>query len=287
MSTGKPYLSNMAHMRLDEQAVTGSTIRPPTRVRHPLRARRLRVVETTMPSTSIHRICLSGDLADFPVGELSPGDHVRLVLPDESGQVVMPTMREGRIHFDGPRPIMRDMTPRLVGEHLMIDICTEHEGPAVNWARNARPGSEVGVLGPRGSRLISVDNARSVVIADATALPAVGLWLEAAPAQMELDILIAAAGQQDYLAGRKHPRATVRWFESTLALTDALVDTLVADSFVWAAGEAGWLRDIRRVLMERGVPRHARELNGYWRRGEVNYDHHEPLDPSHPEASAT
>jgi NADPH-dependent ferric siderophore reductase len=56
------------------------------------------------------------------------------------------------------------------------------------------------------------------------------------------------------------------------------------DTFVWMAGEAGALVPLRRYLRrELGLPAEQVTASGYWKRGIVNRDHHEPIDPSDPD----
>lgn len=46
--------------------------------------------------------------------------------------------------------------------------------------------------------------------------------------------------------------------------------------FAWVAGEANALKPIRRHLRaERGLDRHQVDVDGYWKRGVANHDHHE------------
>lgn len=50
----------------------------------------------------------------------------------------------------------------------------------------------------------------------------------------------------------------------------------LGDLFVWAAGEAGDIRPIRRYLRnEVGLPKRQTHVDGYWKRGVVNHDHHD------------
>ena len=50
------------------------------------------------------------------------------------------------------------------------------------------------------------------------------------------------------------------------------------DVFVWAAGEAGVMKSVRGALREQGVPRHAFDIDGYWRTGTADLDHHAVSD---------
>ena len=46
------------------------------------------------------------------------------------------------------------------------------------------------------------------------------------------------------------------------------------DTFVWAAGEADSLVPLRRALRQRGLARAQYDIDGYWRTGVANLDHH-------------
>jgi NADPH-dependent ferric siderophore reductase len=53
---------------------------------------------------------------------------------------------------------------------------------------------------------------------------------------------------------------------------------------VWAAGEASALVPVRRYLKhEVGLRPDQLDVQGYWKRGIVNRDHHEPVDPTDPD----
>ena len=51
------------------------------------------------------------------------------------------------------------------------------------------------------------------------------------------------------------------------------------DGYVWIAGEATGLVAVRRHLRrERGLPAHRVHVDGYWRRGTADHDHHAPVE---------
>ena len=84
------------------------------RIRHPLQGRHLQVVRRTQVSPGFVRLTLAGpELAGF----VSAGfdDHLKLILPS-AGQdrPTLPTQQDGRPVFDGPRPVLRDYTPRAL-----------------------------------------------------------------------------------------------------------------------------------------------------------------------------
>jgi len=61
----------------------------------------------------------------------------------------------------------------------------------------------------------------------------------------------------------------------TLEQAARALDLPPGDGYVWMAGEAGALRPIRRHLRdERGIHPDRLHVDGYWKRGVVNLDHH-------------
>lgn len=252
----------------------------PTRmVRHELRARRLRVESVVELSPTMRRFALGGETDAFPHVAFAPAEHVRLVLPDAEGFVHLPLLGQARPQFEGEAPEIRDYTVRAVDERgrVIIDMITDHDGPAACWAREAGPGSPLGVLGPRGSSVMP-EASHYVLYGDETALPALGRWLEEAPAAARIDVVadVRSASRFDL---PEHPGANVTWVEGTTPVLDALGHVRWSDDTIaWAAGEVGALRQIRSFLSERQVPLERRLIAGYWQRGNADFDHHAPLD---------
>jgi NADPH-dependent ferric siderophore reductase len=59
---------------------------------------------------------------------------------------------------------------------------------------------------------------------------------------------------------------------------------LDADTYIWAAGEASGLVPVRRRLRrELGLDQNDVKVDGYWKLGVAELDHHAPLDPDDPE----
>jgi NADPH-dependent ferric siderophore reductase len=55
------------------------------------------------------------------------------------------------------------------------------------------------------------------------------------------------------------------------------VDLPAGPGFAFVAGEAGCVRPVRRHLRAvGGLARERVDVDGYWRRGVVNHDHHTP-----------
>ncbi|WEG08243.1 siderophore-interacting protein [Microbacterium horticulturae] len=261
-----------------------STHAPVTTVMHPLRSRLLTVTAIDDIGPRMRRVVLGGeDLeADFPAPPFAAPDHVKIVVPDPvTGEIPLPPIVDDRLgRTPGAEPIFRDYTVRRVdAEHLVLDFVLHDHGPAGRWVGAARVGDPLGVLGPRGSHLYPSDYERYVLVADETALPAVGRWLDEPDWDAEVTVLAVVGGVDEYpLAPRA--RSTVQWQvlpaserPAALAAAAALVadDT---DAFLWAAGEADSLKPLRRALRERGVDRARYDIDGYWRRGVAGLDHH-------------
>ncbi|MGN6502074.1 MAG: siderophore-interacting protein, partial [Pseudolysinimonas sp.] len=167
------------------------------------------------------------------------------------------------------------------------------DGPASAWAGRATPGDELGIGGPRGSRLVPSGIGRLVVVADETALPATRRWLGLLPDGIPVTGLFDVADES--LAGyfADVPGLLARLDAECLSrgdgpgqLDEALrsLGPIDDDTFVFLAGEATTLAPLRRYLRrELGLPAEQVSANGYWKRGIVNFDHHAPVDPSDPD----
>jgi NADPH-dependent ferric siderophore reductase len=268
-------------------------------VRHPLVVRRAVVSAVRRIVPSIVRVTLSGpELTGF--ASLGPADHLKLFLPDPStGELTVPEVGD-----DGMRRpagagtiISRDYTPLGVhvdpegGTTLDLDFVLHgDEGPASAWAAQAAAGQQLGVGGPRGSRLAPTGIGRLLVIADETALPATRRWLGLVPASVPVTALFDVADESvtPYFEGAD-ARVDAEWLfreDGPGQLEESLrsLGRIDDETFVFLAGEATALIPLRRYLRrELGLPAEQVSASGYWKRGIVNLDHHAPLDPSDPD----
>jgi NADPH-dependent ferric siderophore reductase len=242
---------------------------------------------------SIVRITLTGpELTGFAA--LGPTDHVKVYFPDPmSGELTVPELGpEGLQRPAGGTILSRDYTPlafRPEAQELDIDFVLHgDEGPASAWAARAVVGGELGVAGPRGSRLVPAGLGRLLVIADETALPATRRWLDLIPPGTPVTALLDVADESvtgyfesltvnaEWLFREDGPGQLDEALRSLGSIDDA--------TFVFMAGEATTLVPLRRYLRhELGVPAEQLAAGGYWKRGIVNLDHHAPLDPSDPD----
>lgn len=260
-----------------------------TTVMHELRSRLLHVVSTERIGPRMQRVTLSGsDLEpDFPAPAFAAPDHVKIVLPDPStGIVPLPAVQQDRlVRLQEIATPVRDYTVRSVGAAgLVLDFVLHEHGPAGRWAASAAVGDPLGVLGPRGSHVYPDGFSHYVLVADETALPAVGRWLEEPGWTARVDVHLLVQSADEYpLPERAATRITQHVHPLGAARVEALERLgaeieLTADSFVWAAGEADGLKPFRRALKARGLPREQFDVDGYWRSGTVNLDHHAQED---------
>ncbi|AZR33574.1 siderophore-interacting protein [Xanthomonas vasicola] len=250
-----------------------------TQVRHDTRLRSVQVVRCEAITPQMRRIVFGGsELAGFE--STAPDDHVKLFFPNADGAFVLPTMTpEGPRHEEGSLPSpARDYTPRLFdpqnGE-LRIDFVLHGDGVASSWAAQAQPGDPLNIGGPRGSFLVADDYDHYVLIGDETALPAIGRWLEAMPADMHAEVFIEiadAAERQELLSAAE---VRVNWLErngfdaaSSTLLEDSLRDYEPedGDTFYWIGAESMRARAMRKFLEEHlGVDKAWVRAKGYWK----------------------
>lgn len=271
-----------------------------TRTMHRFTARRVTVIDVT-EIEHFTRVTLSSDeLEDW--ASTGPGDHARVFFPHpETGELIAPTPvgpgESGIVRPESPA-FGRDFTPlnvrRSAGSgHRVFDLDIlrhENPGPAARWAGRAELGDEIVIVGPRGSVSVAASAPRVLCVADETALPAVARWIEDMPTSARIEVVADVAGGLDwvraYLAaqgGRDVPVSAAPAGPDGLAaaVREAGVG---ADTYVFAAGEATRLIPLRRLLRsELGLPREQYGITGYWKRGDVAFDHHAPIDPEDPE----
>ncbi|MGC5167749.1 siderophore-interacting protein [Luteimicrobium sp. DT211] len=279
--------------------------------RHDMAARRARVARTVRLAPSVVRVTFTGDeLSGLPAH--GPEDHVKVFFPDPAtGELHAPRMVDGALQ----RPtsgvsVSRDYTPRTLrltanGTELDLELVLHgvaHDGapagPASSWAASAAEGDELVVAGPRGSRGVPAGIDRLVLVADETAMPAAARWIEQAPDDVALTVILDLADDDadayvDAPAPDGGPSPFARASVERLYRADGpgQVDEAVRSldlsgeaTYVWAAGEATTLIAVRRYLRhELGLGAERVKVDGYWKRGVTNRDHHEPLDPSDPD----
>lgn len=231
----------------------------------------------------MRRVTLAGsELEGFTVDQ--PAASVRLLLPAEGRELVMPTWNGNEFLLpDGRRPAIRTFTPRRVdpeGLEIDLDIVLHGPGVASQWAEVAEPGDPAALSGPGRGYAIDADAPAFLLAGDETAIPAISQLLEVLPADTPVQVHIEVAAPDARLAVPDHPGATVAWSDLPPGAPpgEALVAAVVGADItpgtrVWVAGEAAAVQRIRRHLFnERGLPRAQATVRGYWKHGRTGDD---------------
>ena len=225
----------------------------------------------------------------FTCADVSPyvdGDmHVRLLVPPKGRAPVWPGIRaDGRIAWpEGEDALLvRVYTIRAVDierRELWIDFL-QHPAPGVrtpgaDFARDARPGDRVAILGPGGGYN---PGRKSIFLAgDETALPAIARIAAEAKPGTRLQAIIEVEDEAEEQSLPTQGSLEVRWLHrarypagATSVLADeamAAIVSLEPETFIWVACEKKDVRSIRSFLKARQPDRKGKYLAWYWERG--------------------
>ncbi|HEX5686352.1 MAG TPA: siderophore-interacting protein [Ideonella sp.] len=234
------------------------------RVRHELKFRDLTVVRVRDVTPHLRAVTFTDEsLADF----VSPSfdDHVKLF-----------------IDTGAEEPARRDYTPRSfdnAARELTLEFVLHGDGPAAGWAAQAAPGQRVRIGGPRGSFLIPLDYDWHLLVGDETAFPAIARRLEELPAGARALVVLQVPDEADRPVLTSEADVAFTWVTDGPALLAALkaMDLPPGEGYVWAAGEASEMAELRRILVdEKGHDKRAIRAAAYWKRGATA--HHENLE---------
>ncbi|NBE83337.1 siderophore-interacting protein [Micromonospora rubida] len=240
------------------------------RIGYPIGVRRVRVVARQQLTPRMLRLTLGGPaLAGFHTYQAD--DHVKIVFPDPDGTRRDPVPNaQDMLDWPRPLPTSRKYTIRrydAAAHELDLDFVLHDGGVASTWAASAEVGEEVTIAGPPGAKAFPHHHDHYVFAVDGTALPAVGRWLEEAPADVSAQVVV----EVDDDAERGYPLArrdgvAVTWLvrdgdHSTLAETVRSLRLPAGRTFLFAAGEATDIRPLR--AWDHGDSL----ITGYWKRG--------------------
>ncbi|MFD2032421.1 siderophore-interacting protein [Ancylobacter dichloromethanicus] len=167
---------------------------------------------------------------------------------------------------------------------IVIDV-VQHAGaatPGADWARRARPGDRVGLLGPGGAGLPPAR--RYLLAGDETALPAIARMVAALPAEAQAVVRLEVADAREQQKLPSAARLDVQWLHrdgagpGTVDLLERSVRAIdipsgADDLHVWAGCEQKTARALRRHLTrERGLAKCRCAIAAYWRLGHPGID---------------
>jgi len=264
--------------------MTQTTERTARRIRHETKTRLLQVRDVSRITPKMVRIVVGGEaLAGFV--SAAHDDHVKLFFP-QPGQdrPVLPTPSpNGPVYPEGaPLPAARDYTPRrydAAANTLTIDFVIHGDGPATQWAAQARPGSFLGVGGPRGSFVVPEDFDWYLLAGDETALPAIGRRLEELPAGTRAIVIVEVENSAEEQRFDTRARLETHWLHrdgaepgNHLLLQRAIAELSLppGEGYAWVAAEASVAKALRRHLVDvRGLRKDRVKAAAYWKRGAV------------------
>ncbi|WPP00905.1 siderophore-interacting protein [Pseudomonas sp. HR96] len=244
------------------------------RVMHEIKRRRLQVLKVTDLTPRMRRITLGGEqLAGFL--SLGADDHVKLMFPrNAEEEQALHTMVLGGPKDDGPKPAMRDYTPRRIdldALELDIDFVLHGDGPAASWAAQAAPGQFLHIGGPRSSLIVPDIFDSYLLIGDETAIPAIARRLEELPAGRQVLAVIEIENEAERQPLRSAATVEVIWVnrhssDDALARTVADLQLPEGQLYAWIATEAALSRRLRKILLqERVLDESLVKAAGYWR----------------------
>ena len=261
------------------------------RVRFPLVPRRAGVIEIIDLTPKMRRFVLQGeDLKSFDSQDA--GDHMKLVFPaDGQSEPILPVVTEEGLKLpDGAVPSeKRDFTPRAFDQAagtLTVDVFLHGGGPAGSWAQTAAIGSRLGVLGPRGSKVVSGGVDVYLLFGDETALPGIARRLEELPAGQKAIAIIEVDSAAEEIAIETAADVQLTWLHrdgaapgTTRLLEDAVRALPKPEGIVYtlAGGEATSLRPIRAFMKQAGYDPELTRFSGHWKLGTADHDHHEEI----------
>ncbi|MEU8927428.1 siderophore-interacting protein [Kitasatospora sp. NPDC048545] len=246
------------------------------------RVREARVLRTERITPHMVRLVLGGaGLEDFDAGEFT--DHYIKVLFAPAGVSYPEPFDMARIREEfapGQWPATRTYTVRAwdpVLRELSVDFVVHgDQGLAGPWAARARPGETVRFLGPGGGYAPDPGADWHLLAGDESALPAIAAALERMPAGAVVHAFVEVADAAEEQKIVLPAGVEVGWLHrGARPVGEALVEAVGALEFpagtpsVFVHGEAGFVRDLRRLLrLERGVARERLSVSGYWRFGQ-------------------
>lgn len=255
-----------------------------TPARKPRPQRVLTVDSTERLGPHLVRIILAGEsLADFGAEEYTDA-YVKLLFVDSS-LGLEPPYDLAALRESAPadrQPVTRTYTVRAIdraARRLAIDFVTHGDtGFAGPWAQSARPGDRAVVMGPGGGYAPDAGAGWHLLAGDLSAAPAIAGALEALPSSAKGVALLEVELEEDVLELSAPAGVEVSWLVNpdtddvdflARAVDAAPWPTEEAKGAVqvFAHGERESIKAVRKVLKQRGTPRDAISISGYWARG--------------------
>jgi NADPH-dependent ferric siderophore reductase len=202
------------------------------------------------------------------------GMHFSLLLPPEGRDPVWPRLDgDGRTRLpqaaDGlHRAVYTFVTLDPAAGRFSFDVFEHAGGRATGWARAARPGDVIGVMGPGSGDFPPGDDL--LMAGDETALPAIRRILEHSPPQRRGDVFVELADTADICDLRRPDGMRLTWVlrDRGETLWDYLREQPAPDGgcrFVWIGAEKELVRKAKaRFRGQLGIRPDESYIAYYW-----------------------
>lgn len=248
------------------------------------RAIRTVVQQAERVSPHVVRVVLGGDdLEGFAAGAFT--DHyVKLLLPPPGApygdDYDLAEVRATLPKDQWPRTrtyTVRTWDPET--RELTVDVVQHGDaGLAGPWAAAARPGDVLQLLGPGGAYTPDPTADWHLLVGDASVLPAIVATLPRIPAGVPVHVVVEVEDTAEEQPLESPGDLRVTWLHrgdaGALPAADEPLVVAVRDLdfpagrvHAFVHGEAVAVRELRRhLLADRGIPREALAISGYWKR---------------------
>ncbi len=284
MRGGEGYAARVVAHREAPTSAQDDAVRPSGVRAFPLSMGILEVVAAERLTPNMRRVVLTGEaIGDLPVEE--PGEILTLIWPPAGSEtIVLPALRRWRFPDGAGEQHARNLTIRALDRargRVTIDFFLHgDDGRASRWARDATEGDVVGYGGPRPHWRSDPAAGWTLLIGDETGLPAIGAIVEQRPVGHRTLAVVEVQSRAEEQALTSPGALELHWVHRGARAPGCGTDLLDAVRAlalpsegrpqVWAAGESRLMRSIREHLRdERGLPRTAMNVLGYWKRDET------------------
>jgi NADPH-dependent ferric siderophore reductase len=176
---------------------------------------------------------------------------------------------------------------------VTVDMVVHGDGPGARWAADAAPGQRLDAIGPRGKIWLDETADWHLFVGDETALPGMSSMAESLPARASAIMVVELPEHVDGHDPQLAPdqKVTISWVErgdgqpgesARLVSVAEQIPFPPGRGHAYVAGEMKVVRSVAAALAARGLDGSAVDAKAYWRRGDANAAHGEPLDPDRP-----
>lgn len=259
---------------------------------YPITIRELQVADIEDITPGMRRITLTGDQlrAHSAFGVDAPplvsdgfDDDIRIIFPDPAtGERPHPITREDAtvLWQEEVKDLFRTYTVRSFDAsrgRLVVDFARHGQGLAEEWSTRVQLGDLLYIAGPKSCAALPTHTPWLLMVGDETALPAIARCVETLPAGYRAVVIIEVATRANVQRLDFEAQVEIHWqVRDEGRDVIAKVAELYGDRpewatkratmpYVWAAGEAGRLKVLRRWVRALGIPRENVEITGYWR----------------------